>query len=72
MRGASGCWERGGTSSEGAAVAGLPFFVDLPVSAFVSLFFLLFFPFGLGCAAAPASSMYLVLDPELKSQQKNA
>jgi hypothetical protein len=36
-------------------VAGHLRFVDLPVSAFVSLLFLLFCFFGLGCAAAPAN-----------------
>ena len=55
MRDTSEYQGRGGTSPEGATVAGLLLFVDLPVSAFVSLFFLLFFPFMLVCAAALAS-----------------
>ena len=52
MHGTSGRWEHGGTSSEGATVACLPFFVDLPVSAFISLFFLGFYvlqPQQAGC-----------------------
>lgn len=54
------------TSPVGVAASVFIISIDLPVLAFVSFFS------GLGCAAAPASSMYLVLDPELKSQQKNA
>ena len=40
-----GCWERGGTSPEGAAVAGRLRSVDLPLLAFVSLSFFSVFYF---------------------------
>jgi hypothetical protein len=42
-------------------VAGHLCIVDLSVSAFVSLFFLSLFSFGLGCVAAPASLLYQVV-----------
>jgi hypothetical protein len=51
---------RGGTSPKGAAVAGHLRLVDLPVLAFVSLFFLLFCSFG-SALLRPANLLYRVV-----------
>ena len=54
-----GCWERGGTSPEGAAVAGHLRFVDLPLLAFVSLpFFFVFLWACLCCGPSTYRWMY--------------